>query len=82
MAVHKVLERTWNEAVETWLKVPCRYFSGGTEKNHEKPLSERWVFQATFELLNLRNPKHVLYRVSEVALPLKLLTINTAVLSN
>jgi len=75
MTVHKVLGRMWKEAVEPWLKILYRNFSGGTEENHEKPLSERWIFQATFELLNLRNPNYMLYRVSEVALPLKLLTI-------
>ena len=47
MTVHKVLERMWKEAVESWLKVLCRNFSGGTEKSHAKPVSERWVFQAT-----------------------------------
>jgi RNase P/RNase MRP subunit POP5 len=37
MTVHKVLGRMWKEEVEPWLKVLCRNFSGGTEKNHEKP---------------------------------------------
>jgi hypothetical protein len=54
MTVHKVLERMWKESVEPCLKVLCRIFSGGSEKNHEKPLSERWVFQTTFELLYLQ----------------------------
>ena len=54
VTVHTVLESLWKESVEPWLKVVCRiFFSGGNEKNHEKPLSERWVFQATFEMLTL-----------------------------
>jgi len=65
----------WREATEPWRRVLCRNFSGQTENNHGKTLSERWVFQATFELMNLQNPNHMLYRVSEVDLPLKLLTI-------
>jgi hypothetical protein len=39
MTVHKVLERMWKESVEPWLKLLCRIFSGGNEKNHEKPVS-------------------------------------------
>jgi len=54
MTTHKALEMMWKEAVDTWPKVLCRNFCGRTEKNQEKPLSEGWVFQATFEKLTLR----------------------------
>jgi hypothetical protein len=33
------LERTWKEAVMTYLKIMSQHVSGETEENHETPLT-------------------------------------------